>query len=87
MNGWIASHFHFQYIPVAQKLIDTLKDPNSDINRTQGAPDPTAGPTDDTPAVWCMDERALHAEVRKMLINFMRPSAMVWLVAFGMIGM
>uniref|UniRef100_A0A915MH17 SWIM-type domain-containing protein n=1 Tax=Meloidogyne javanica TaxID=6303 RepID=A0A915MH17_MELJA len=66
-----------EYIPVAQELIDALKDNNSLINQIQGAPDPTAGPTDDTPAVWCMDEKALHEEVRKTLINFMRPSAMV----------
>uniref|UniRef100_A0A915P9I3 SWIM-type domain-containing protein n=1 Tax=Meloidogyne floridensis TaxID=298350 RepID=A0A915P9I3_9BILA len=81
-----------EYIPVAQELIDALKDNNSLINQIQGAPDPTvsglkniknifglslqAGPTDDTPAVWCMDEKALHEEVRKTLINFMRPSAM-----------
>lgn len=81
---------------MAQELIDALKDNNSLINQIQGAPDPTvsglkniknifglslqAGPTDDTPAVWCMDEKALHEEVRKTLINFMRPSAMVWYV-------
>ncbi|CAK5064748.1 unnamed protein product [Meloidogyne enterolobii] len=56
-----------EYIPVAQELIDALKDNNSLINQIQGAPDPTAGPTDDTPAVWCMDEKALHEEVRVML--------------------
>lgn len=66
-----------EYLPVAQKLIDALKNPSSEINQTQGAPDPTAGLTDDMPAVWCMDERALHEEVRKTLIKFMRPSAMV----------
>lgn len=27
-----------QYIPVAQKLIDALREPGSEINRTQGAP-------------------------------------------------
>uniref|UniRef100_A0A914HXD6 SWIM-type domain-containing protein n=1 Tax=Globodera rostochiensis TaxID=31243 RepID=A0A914HXD6_GLORO len=63
-----------EYIPVAQKLIDALKDPTSTINRTHGAPDPTAGLSHAQPAVWCMDENALRDEVHKILLDFLRKS-------------
>ncbi|KAL3101879.1 hypothetical protein niasHS_003288 [Heterodera schachtii] len=63
-----------EYIPVAQKLIDALRDPTSAINCTHGAPDPTAGLSHAQPAVWYMDENALRDEVHKILLDFLRKS-------------
>lgn len=40
-------------MPVAQKLIDDLQNPASDINQSAGAPDPTADNHDSgIPALW-----------------------------------
>ncbi|KAI6216161.1 hypothetical protein M3Y99_01837100 [Aphelenchoides fujianensis] len=61
-----------EYLPVAQRLIDQLLCPTSEINQTSGAPDPTAGSAD--LATWCMDEKQLADSIRKILINFVKPS-------------
>lgn len=66
-----------QYLPVAQRLIDQLRDPSSEINLATGAPDPTAGEHDDV-AIWCLDETSLHENIKKILISFVKPSPTVW---------
>lgn len=63
-------------MPVAQKLIDQLRDPSSEINLAIGAPDPTAGGHDET-AIWCMDDNVLHDNIRKILISFVKPTPTV----------
>ncbi|KAH7729235.1 SWIM zinc finger family protein [Aphelenchoides avenae] len=65
-----------KYLPVAQRLIDQLRDPGSEINQATGAPDPTAGEHDDV-AIWCLDERNLHENIKKILISFVKPSPTV----------
>lgn len=64
---------------MAQRLIDQLLCPTSEINQTSGAPDPTAGSAD--LATWCMDEKQLADSIRKILINFVKPSPTIhWYV-------
>lgn len=65
------------YIPVAQKLIDHLRNPKSEINLSCGAPDPTAG-GQDIIAIWCMDEGVLRENIRKILMSFVKPAPTVF---------
>uniref|UniRef100_A0A915PV92 SWIM-type domain-containing protein n=1 Tax=Setaria digitata TaxID=48799 RepID=A0A915PV92_9BILA len=65
-----------QYLPVAQRLIDQLRNPNSEINAAVGAPDPTDGGHDNV-AIWCLDQRTLHENIRRILIKFCLPSPTV----------
>ncbi|VDN23984.1 unnamed protein product [Gongylonema pulchrum] len=65
-----------QYLPLAQRLIDQLRNPNSEINAAIGAPDPTDGGHDDV-AIWCLDQRTLHENIRRILIKFCLPSPTV----------
>lgn len=66
----------FKYLPVAQRLIDQLRNPNSEINAAVGAPDPTDGGHDNV-AIWCLDQRTLHENIRRILIKFCLPSPTV----------
>ncbi|KAM3726124.1 Zinc finger SWIM domain-containing protein [Dirofilaria immitis] len=65
-----------QYLPVAQRLIDQLRNPSSEINAAVGAPDPTDGGHDNV-AIWCLDQRTLHENIRRILIKFCLPSPTV----------
>uniref|UniRef100_A0A1I8EKE8 SWIM-type domain-containing protein n=2 Tax=Wuchereria bancrofti TaxID=6293 RepID=A0A1I8EKE8_WUCBA len=76
------------YLPVAQRLIDQLRNPNSEINAAVGAPDPTDGGHDNV-AIWCLDQRTLHENIRRILINDVQylssnqpPAASEWLSLF-----
>uniref|UniRef100_F1KPY7 Zinc finger SWIM domain-containing protein n=1 Tax=Ascaris suum TaxID=6253 RepID=F1KPY7_ASCSU len=65
-----------QYLPLAQRLIDELRNPNSEINAAVGAPDPTDGGHEDI-AIWCLDQRTLHENIRRILVKFCVPSPTV----------
>ncbi|CAD6195691.1 unnamed protein product [Caenorhabditis auriculariae] len=65
-----------EYLPVAQKFLDELKDANSSINLMDGAPDPTDGGHEPV-AYWSLDESSIHVNVRKMLCRFCVPSPSV----------
>ncbi|MFH4973870.1 hypothetical protein AB6A40_000579 [Gnathostoma spinigerum] len=65
-----------QYLPVAQRLIDQLKEPLSEINAAVGAPDPTDGGHDDV-AIWCLDQRVLHDNIHRIISKFCIPSPTV----------
>ncbi|VDN02747.1 unnamed protein product [Thelazia callipaeda] len=65
-----------QYLPVAQRLIDHLRDPKSEINLAVGAPDPTDGGHENV-AIWCMDQRTLHENIHNILIKFCIPGPTV----------
>jgi len=39
--------------------------------------DPTAGPSAADPTTWCLDENALHENIKKTLSKFCIPSPMV----------
>ncbi|MCP9265942.1 Zinc finger SWIM domain-containing protein 8 [Dirofilaria immitis] len=66
----------YRYLPVAQRLIDQLRNPSSEINAAVGAPDPTDGGHDNV-AIWCLDQRTLHENIRRILIKFCLPSPTV----------
>uniref|UniRef100_A0A8L8JWN2 SWIM-type domain-containing protein n=1 Tax=Heligmosomoides polygyrus TaxID=6339 RepID=A0A8L8JWN2_HELPZ len=51
-----------EYLPIAQRLLDQLKCPESEINLSQGAPDPTDGGHEQT-AIWALDVDGLHTSI------------------------
>lgn len=65
-----------QYLPVAQRLIDQLREPSSEINAAVGAPDPTDGGHEEI-AIWCLDQEMLHENIRRILDRFTTPSPTV----------
>lgn len=65
-----------QYLPVAQQLIDELKDKDSEINKIAGAPDPTDGGHDDIP-IWNFSVEDTHKAISQILIKFVKPSPVV----------
>ncbi|KHN87654.1 Zinc finger SWIM domain-containing protein 8 [Toxocara canis] len=65
-----------QYLPLAQRLIDQLRNPNSEINAAVGAPDPTDGGHEEV-AIWCLDQRTLHENIRRIIVKFCVPSPTV----------
>jgi len=67
-----------EYLPVAQRLLDELLTRDSEISRSCGAPDPTAGAAGDAMASWCMDEEALSTNIRRILTKFCVPSPTVF---------
>lgn len=68
-----------QILPTAQRLLDDLlSSQESDINKYQGAPDPTAGPSASEQTSWCLDESTLHENVKKTLVKFCVPSPVVF---------
>lgn len=48
----------------------------SEINKAIGAPDPTDGGHEEV-AIWCMNEKVLQENIRKILINFVKPTPSV----------
>ena len=69
-----------QILPTAQKLLDELLTghESSAINSVCGAPDPTAGPSAQDSSYWCLDEPALHDNIKKTLSKFCVPSPIVF---------
>lgn len=65
-----------QYLPVAQQLIDELKAKDSEINKIEGAPDPTDGGHDDIP-IWNFSVEDTHKAISQILIKFVKPSPVV----------
>lgn len=68
-----------QILPTAQKLLDELlSSSDAAINKKNGAPDPTAGPSSASDrAMWYMNDRALRENVRKTMVKFCAPAPMV----------
>ena len=50
----------------------------SDINATQGAPDPTLGGSADEQAAHCLDSKNLKENIKKILIKFCVPAPIVF---------
>ncbi|KAK6752042.1 hypothetical protein RB195_003456 [Necator americanus] len=65
-----------EYLPIAQRLLDQLKCPESEINQSQGAPDPTDGGHEQT-AIWALDVEGLHTSIRRLLIKYCVPAPTV----------
>lgn len=68
-----------QILPTAQRLLDELlSSQENDMNKYQGAPDPTAGPSASEETSWSLDESTLHENVKKTLVKFCVPSPTVF---------
>ncbi|KAK6029483.1 SWIM zinc finger domain protein [Ostertagia ostertagi] len=65
-----------EYLPIAQRLLDQLKCPESEINQSHGAPDPTDGGHEQT-AIWALDVEGLHTSIRRLLIKYCVPAPTV----------
>ncbi|KAK3713144.1 hypothetical protein QZH41_010056, partial [Actinostola sp. cb2023] len=76
---YLISELPQQILPTAQRLLDELlSSQESAINTVSGAPDPTAGPSMTDHNKWCLDEKALRENVRKMLVRFCGPVPLVF---------
>ncbi|TGZ69939.1 hypothetical protein CRM22_003449 [Opisthorchis felineus] len=64
----IASHPN-KVLPSAQHLADQLLQPESNINKTSGAPDPTAGASVEDVAAWYLDEAGVREQLRTELAS------------------
>ncbi|VDN51456.1 unnamed protein product [Dracunculus medinensis] len=65
-----------QYLPIAQRLIDQLRIPSSEITEATGAPDPTDGGHEET-AIWSLELHSLTANINRILNKFCAPSPVV----------
>ncbi|ESO11610.1 hypothetical protein HELRODRAFT_190028 [Helobdella robusta] len=75
---YLISELPQQILPTAQRLLDELlSSQRNDINTVSGAPDPTAGPSASEQTTWCLDEYALHENIKKTLGKFCLPSPLV----------
>lgn len=84
---YLISELPQQILPVAQRLLDELlSSPNSDINTTNGAPDPTTGGSADVEASWSLNQDQLHQNIRKILTKFCGASAIVFADPVAMTG-
>ncbi|VDO78818.1 unnamed protein product [Haemonchus placei] len=61
------------------KLLDQLKCPESEINQSHGAPDPTDGGHEQVSytAIWALDVDGLHTSIRRLLIKYCVPAPTV----------
>ena len=70
---------NLQILPTAQRLLDELlSSQENEMNKYQGAPDPTAGPSASEETSWYLDEATLHENVKKTLVKFCVPSPVVF---------
>ncbi|XP_044262836.1 zinc finger SWIM domain-containing protein 8 homolog [Tribolium madens] len=76
---YLISELPQQILPTAQRLLDELLGSQpSAINSVCGAPDPTAGASANDQTSWYLDEKALHDNIKKILIKFCVPAPMVF---------
>nr|XP_011443902.2 zinc finger SWIM domain-containing protein 8 [Crassostrea gigas] len=76
---YLISELPQQILPTAQRLLDELLSSQENaMNTVCGAPDPTAGPSANEQTSWCLDESALHENVKKTLVKFCVPSPIVF---------
>lgn len=64
---YIISEHHTEVLPTAQRLLDEMRQSLSEINRIQGAPDPTAGASVDDDNTWHLDEIQVKEKVQNYL--------------------
>lgn len=76
---YLISELPQQILPTAQKILDELLGSQpSAINSVCGAPDPTAGASANDQTSWYLDEKALHDNIKKILIKFCVPAPIVF---------
>lgn len=72
---YLISELPQQVLPTAQKLLDELlKSDATSINLVSGAPDPTAGASQNDLSIWCLDEQILQENIHKTLLKFISPA-------------
>ena len=72
---YLISELPQQVLPTAQKLLDKLlKCDDSSMNMMCGAPDPTAGASQNDVSFWCLDEMVLKENIHKTLLKFIVPT-------------
>lgn len=64
---YIITEHYTDVLPTAQRLLDEMHQPASDINQIQGAPDPTAGASADDEHIWHLDEYQVNEKVQNYL--------------------
>ncbi|XP_050328320.1 zinc finger SWIM domain-containing protein 8 homolog, partial [Bactrocera neohumeralis] len=76
---YLISELPQQILPTAQRLLDELlsSQPTA-INTVCGAPDPTAGASVHDQTSWYLDEKTLHANIKRILIKFCLPAPIVF---------
>lgn len=76
---YLISELPQQILPTAQRLLDELLGSQpSLINSVCGAPDPTAGASASDQTSWYLDVKALHGNIKKILIKFCVPAPIVF---------
>ncbi|XP_022909187.2 zinc finger SWIM domain-containing protein 8 homolog [Onthophagus taurus] len=76
---YLISELPQQILPTAQRLLDELLGSQpSVINSVCGAPDPTAGASISDQTSWYLDVKALHGNIKKILIKFCVPAPIVF---------
>uniref|UniRef100_A0A1I7Y5S2 SWIM-type domain-containing protein n=1 Tax=Steinernema glaseri TaxID=37863 RepID=A0A1I7Y5S2_9BILA len=65
-----------QYLPVMQRLIDALANPNSEISKADGAPDPTDGEHQEVP-IWNLTPPVIKENIHKALTKICIPGPTV----------
>ncbi|KRT86467.1 hypothetical protein AMK59_1153, partial [Oryctes borbonicus] len=76
---YLISELPQQILPTAQRLLDELLGSQpSVINSVCGAPDPTAGASASDQTSWYLDVKALHGNIKKILIKFCVPAPIVF---------
>ncbi|XP_017776997.1 PREDICTED: zinc finger SWIM domain-containing protein 8 [Nicrophorus vespilloides] len=76
---YLISELPQQILPTAQRLLDELLGSQpSVINSVCGAPDPTAGASAADQTSWYLDNKALHGNIKKILIKFCVPAPIVF---------
>ncbi|KAK6468779.1 zinc finger SWIM domain-containing protein 4-like [Huso huso] len=66
---YLISEHHTQVLPTAQRLADDILQLGSEINRLNGAPDPTAGAGIQDENCWHLDEEQVLQQVKQLLSN------------------
>ncbi|XP_039598783.1 zinc finger SWIM domain-containing protein 4-like [Polypterus senegalus] len=66
---YLISEHHTEVLPTAQRLADDILQLGSEINRLNGAPDPTAGAGIEDDNCWHLDEEQVLQQVKQLLSN------------------
>lgn len=66
---YLITEHHTEVLPTAQRLADEILLKTSEINRLQGAPDPTAGASADDESCWHLDAEQVRQQVRNYLLQ------------------
>ncbi len=60
----LITQHHQDILPSVQNLLDDLKQPDSEINKAAGIPDPTAGACSESESLWYLNSDLIREEVK-----------------------